>query len=48
MGAEKITKFLSRFATERQVFAGTQNQAQAAILFRYGQVLKIACRGWTQ
>lgn len=41
MGAEEITKFLSWLASERQVSAATQNQAKAALLFLYAQVLKI-------
>ena len=41
MGAEEITKFLSWLAGERQVSAATQNQAKAALLFLYAQVLKI-------
>ena len=39
MGAEEITDFLSRLATEKHVSASTQNQALAALLFLYQEVL---------
>jgi len=39
MGAEEITAFLSHLAVERHVSASTQNQALAALLFLYGNVL---------
>ena len=39
MGESEITAFLSHLATHGQVSASTQNQALAAILFLYRQVL---------
>ncbi len=39
MGAPEITRFLSALATERNVSASTQNQALAALLFLYRNVL---------
>jgi integron integrase len=39
MGAAEVTSFLSSLATRRQVAAATQNQALAAILFLYREVL---------
>ncbi|HVR64253.1 MAG TPA: integron integrase [Polyangia bacterium] len=39
MGAEEITAFLSSLATEKHVSASTQNQALAALLFLYQEVL---------
>ena len=39
MGAEQVEAFLSHLAVERQVSASTQNQAKAAILYLYRQVL---------
>jgi integron integrase len=39
MGEVEINTFLSHLATERNVAASTQNQALAALLFLYGQVL---------
>ena len=41
LGVEEFTQFLPWIATERQVSAATQNQARAALLFLYAQVLKI-------
>jgi len=41
MGALEVEAFLSHLATERQVSASTQNQAKAAILYLYRQVLAI-------
>ncbi len=41
MGAEEVTQFLSHLANERNVSASTQNQAKAALLFLYGQVLNV-------
>jgi len=41
MGAREVTAFLSHLATERCVSASTQNQAKAAILFLYENVLHI-------
>jgi integron integrase len=39
MGPEEITQFLTALAVERQVSASTQNQALAALLFLYREVL---------
>lgn len=39
LGAAEISKFLSSLATDRGVSASTQNQALAALLFLYGEVL---------
>ena len=39
MGAKEVEAFLSWLATERDVAAATQNQALAALLFLYQQVL---------
>lgn len=39
MGAVEVTAFLSWLASERKVAASTQNQALAALLFLYRQVL---------
>ena len=39
LGAEHVTAFLSSLATDRHVSASTQNQALAALLFLYKQVL---------
>jgi len=41
MGAEEVTGFLSSLATERGVAASTQNQALAALLFLYRDVLGV-------
>jgi integron integrase len=41
LGAEEVTQFLTHLADERHVAASTQNQAKAALLFLYGQVLKV-------
>jgi len=41
MGAAEVEGFLSHLATQRDVSAGTQNQAMHAILFLYKQVLGI-------
>lgn len=40
-GAERVTAFLSHLATDLDVSASTQNQALAAILFLYREVLEI-------
>ncbi|MDX2168057.1 MAG: integron integrase [Deltaproteobacteria bacterium] len=40
MGREEIEQFLSALAVDRQVSASTQNQALAAILFLYRDVLR--------
>jgi integron integrase len=39
LGGSEVTAFLSHLATERNVAAATQNQALAALLFLYKQVL---------
>ena len=39
LGNSEVTAFLSHLATERNVAAATQNQALAALLFLYKQVL---------
>jgi integron integrase len=39
MGANEVTAFLTHLARERSVAASTQNQALAALLFLYGEVL---------
>lgn len=39
MGPAEITQFLTALAVDRQVSASTQNQALAAVLFLYQQVL---------
>lgn len=41
LGSEHIAKFLTYLAVERTVAASTQNQALAALLFLYRQVLHI-------
>jgi integron integrase len=41
MGAEEVEQFLSYLAVQRTVSASTQNQALAALLFLYKQVLRI-------
>ena len=41
MGAEHVTSFLSALASVRNVSASTQNQALAAVLFLYRDVLKM-------
>jgi integron integrase len=40
MGEQEVTSFLSHLAVNRKVSASTQNQAMAAILFLYKEVLK--------
>jgi len=40
MGAPEVEAFLSDLAVRRDVSASTQNQALAALLFLYKQVLK--------
>jgi len=39
MGEREVTVFLSHLATDRHVAASTQNQALAALIFLYGEVL---------
>lgn len=41
LGAPEVTAFLSFLARERHVAASTQNQALAALLYLYGQVLQV-------
>jgi integron integrase len=41
MGATEVTSFLSTLAVERRVAASTQNQALAALLFLYREVLGV-------
>lgn len=41
MGADEVQSFLSYLALERNVAASTQNQAKAALLFLYREVLHI-------
>ena len=41
MGAREVEAFLSHLAVDRQVSAFTQNQAKAAILYLYRQVLAV-------
>ena len=41
VGATEVSRFLSWLALERQVAASTQNQALAALLFLYREVLKV-------
>ena len=40
MGAAEVSAFLTHLAVKRQVAASTQNQALAALLFLYKNVLK--------
>lgn len=40
LGGPEVEAFLTRLATERNVAAGTQNQALAALLFLYRDVLR--------
>src|SRR5882672_6877134 len=41
MGADEVTAFLTHLARVRSVSASTQNQALAALLFLYGEVLGV-------
>lgn len=41
MGAAEVEAFLTHLAVDRQVAASTQNQAKAALLYLYKQVLEI-------
>lgn len=41
MGEREVEDFLTQLATRHQVAAGTQNQALAALLFLYREVLKV-------
>ena len=40
LGAAEVAAFLSHLASEREVSAGTQNQAKSALLFLYKEVLQ--------
>ena len=40
LGSAEVSAFLAHLATERRVSASTQNQALAALLFLYGEVLR--------
>jgi integron integrase len=41
MGAAEVTRFLTHLAVQRHVAASTQNQAKAAVLFLYREVLGV-------
>src|ERR1044072_2007095 len=41
LGAEHVTAFLASLANDRHVAAATQNQALAALLFLYREVLRV-------
>lgn len=41
MGAAEVEQFLTHLAVDRQVGASTQNQAKAALLYLYREVLSI-------
>lgn len=41
MGATEVTAFLNHLANDRQVAAATQNQALAALLFLYRELLEV-------
>jgi integron integrase len=41
MGADEVTRFLTSLAVDVRVSASTQNQALAALLFLYGEVLDV-------
>ena len=41
MGGPEVSAFLTHLASDRNVAAATQNQALAALLFLYKQVLEI-------
>jgi site-specific recombinase XerD len=41
MGAVEVAAFLNHLAVERHVSASTQNQAKAALLFLYREVLGV-------
>lgn len=48
LGSSHVTAFLNHLATVGQVSASTQNQALAALLFLYREVLEITLPcGWT-
>jgi hypothetical protein len=48
MGEGEVSAFLSSLATGRGVSASTQNQALAALLLLYQQVLGRRLHGWTE
>lgn len=48
LGARDVAAFLTWLATERKVAASTQNQARAALLFLYQQVLQVPLVGLGQ
>src|SRR5690348_8004265 len=48
LGARDVAEFLTWLATERKVAASTQNQARAALLFLYQQVLQVPLEGLGQ
>ena len=48
MGALEVEAFLTWLAVERNVAAATQHQAKSALLFLYGQVLKLEFPGLMQ
>ena len=48
MGKEEVTAFLSHLARDRHVSASTQNQALAALIFLYREVLKSPFEGLTE
>src|SRR5574340_253814 len=48
MGAEEVTAFLSHLAVDGKVAASTQNQALAALLFLYREVLGVDLPWMTQ
>ena len=48
MGAREVAAFLTFLATERKVAASTQNQARAALMFLYQQVLQLPIEGLGQ
>ena len=41
MGAAEVEAFLSYLAVERKVSASTQNQAEAALLYFYKQLIRV-------
>jgi integron integrase len=45
LGARDVAEFLTWLARERKVAASTQNQARAALLFLYRQVLEVPLEG---
>jgi integron integrase len=48
LGARDVAEFLTWLAKERRVAASTQNQARAALLFLYQQVLQVPLEGLGQ